>query len=197
MQNHDVAAAVAASPVGAVVVSEGIPKAVAAKPERKPRKAKPINSRALQAAIDRVEANGPLKGLGALYQALCDDQVYNEVAQIELAAMTKRVQGAVEAGLVTHKTVAAPKGRTADPNKPAKAVEPMTAECAESLWADFSDLKSDRVGINPDRLQVLLDDAMAGKANPVRFLKMLSWLTTSDEEAAADVAETADPVAVS
>jgi len=157
---------------GAVVVSEGVSVKVGTEDRKRAgRKAKPINVKALQAAVDRAEKDGPLSGLGALYEAVAADEAYN-IAMDGVAPIAKRIKTAMELGL-TVKTQAAPKGRPADPDK--ETDEGISEECAAEMRKAYAGFA------HPATLELWLADAKAGKKRKVRFFSMLEQLMHEPE----------------
>jgi hypothetical protein len=172
---------------GSVEVSEGVVSKVGTRGgPRGPRRPKPVNTRALQAAVNRAEINGPLASLGKLYLALAADVMYN-VNSDGVGPIAKRLKAGIEAG-VTIQTVAAPKGRLADPDKATN--DGITEECADELriaYAHFAD---------PNSMETFLDAAKDGKKRYMKFFAMLDRFVNGGEEVepTADVLTEGQPV---
>lgn len=170
----------------AVVVSEGIPSKVGTRGgPRGPRAPKPVNTRAIQAAVNRAEINGPLASLGALYAALTADEMFN-VNTDDVATITKRLKAGIEAG-VTIQTVAAPKGRAADSDRATNdGITEAEADEIRVSYAHFANSRS---------LEILLAKAMAGKKRALRLIGGIESLMNEPEpEVPAENAETTEPV---
>lgn len=157
---------------GAVVVTEGEVASVGTQDRKRAgRKVRVVNVKALQDAVNRAEANGPLPSLTALYTTIAADEIYNH-DNYGVGPITKRIKAGLEAGL-TIQTKEGRKGREANPDKPAN--DGITDERADEMRVSYAHFA------NPESLELMIAAARKGSKRTLRFFATLERLLNPPE----------------